>query len=199
MRTKRAFDIFLSFSGIIILSPVLFVISFLILILDGRPVFFTQDRPGQDSKIFRLIKFRTMNLDYSKEDKYRITRLGNFLRSYSLDELPELLNVLLGDMSFVGPRPLLVEYLPFYTKEQAKRHSVRPGITGWAQINGRNNLSWEEKFDLDIWYVQNAKLSLDIKILFVTIIKVLKREGISQDGEATMSKFKGNISKGKNE
>ena len=126
------------------------------------------------------------------EDKERITNFGQFLRSTSLDELPELINILKGEMSFVGPRPLLVEYLPLYNKEQAKRHSVRPGITGWAQINGRNNLSWEKKFDLDIWYVQNLGLSLDIKILFVTIIKVLKRDGISYDGEVTMSKFEGN-------
>tara|TARA_B100001758_G_C18198423_1_gene498451 strand:- start:317 stop:754 length:438 start_codon:yes stop_codon:yes gene_type:complete len=133
------------------------------------------------------------------EDKDRVTKFGKFLRSTSLDELPELINILKGEMSFVGPRPLLLEYLPLYNTEQAKRHSVRPGITGWAQINGRNNLSWEQKFKLDIWYVHNIRLSLDIKILFVTIIKVLKREGISADGEATMTKFEGNLSKERNE
>ena len=194
---KRLFDLILATLLLLLLMPILLLLSFLVLIHHGRPIFFKQARPGYQAKVFELIKFRTM-LDsrdqYGNllEDKERITNFGQFLRSTSLDELPELINILKGEMSFVGPRPLLVEYLPLYNKEQAKRQSVRPGITGWAQINGRNNLSWEKKFDLDIWYVQNLGLSLDIKILFVTIIKVLKRDGISYDGEVTMSKFEGN-------
>lgn len=167
-------------------------------------IFFVQERPGKDGKLFNLIKFRSMSDERDEtgillDDSMRLTKFGSFLRSTSLDELPEIINILRGEMSFVGPRPLLVEYLALYSEEQAKRHSVRPGITGWAQINGRNSLSWEEKFDLDIWYVQNLRLSLDIKILFVTIFKVLKREGISADGEATMSKFKGNLNQQRHE
>ena len=184
--------------------PVILFLSFLVFIFHGRPIFFKQERPGYQARVFELIKFRTMldsrdQLGNLLEDKDRVTKFGKFLRSTSLDELPELINILKGEMSFVGPRPLLLEYLPLYNTEQAKRHSVRPGITGWAQINGRNNLSWEQKFKLDIWYVHNIRLSLDIKILFVTIIKVLKREGISADGEATMTKFEGNLSKERNE
>ena len=200
---KILFDKLLATLFLSLFLPFLLVISLINYLVFGS-IFFVQERPGKDGKLFNLIKFRSMSDERDEtgkllDDSLRLTKFGTFLRSTSLDELPELINILKGDMSFVGPRPLLVEYLALYNEEQAKRHSVRPGITGWAQINGRNNLSWEEKFDLDIWYVQNARLSLDIKILFVTIIKVLKREGISGDGEATMSKFKGNLSKGKNE
>ena len=193
---KILFDKLLATLFLSLFLPFLLVISLINYLVFGS-IFFVQERPGKDGKLFNLIKFRSMSDERDEtgkllDDSLRLTKFGTFLRSTSLDELPELINILKGDMSFVGPRPLLVEYLALYNEEQAKRHSVRPGITGLAQINGRNNLSWEEKFDLDIWYVQNARLSLDIKILFVTIIKVLKRDGISYDGEVTMSKFEGN-------
>ena len=197
MVIKRCFDLLFSITGLIVLSPLLIVVSVIIFFEDGNPVLFKQERPGKDEKLFYLLKFRTMkNLndvkEEAQEDKFRITRLGNFLRKTSIDELPTLINVIKGDMSIVGPRPLLKEYLPLYSKEQKLRHIVKPGITGWAQINGRNLLDWNEKFKLDVWYVRNRSLILDVKIFFISIFKVLKKEGISQRGEATMKKFGGN-------
>jgi len=196
MFIKRIFDIVLSFSSIVILCPVFFIIFFLVRIKIGSPVLFSQSRPGLNGRPFRMITFRTMTRDVDADgkllpDALRLIPFGAFLRSTSLDELPELLNVLKGDMSLVGPRPLLMEYLPLYSERQALRHEVRPGITGWAQVNGRNALSWEEKFDLDVWYVENRTLWLDIKILFLTVWQVVKRDGISHGEEATMPRFEG--------
>jgi lipopolysaccharide/colanic/teichoic acid biosynthesis glycosyltransferase len=193
---KRLLDVFLSFSVLLLASPMLIGICLLIWWRFGSPVFFCQVRPGKDAKPFKMIKFRTMlstvdSLGTLLPDEQRMTSLGRFLRSSSLDELPELWNVLKGDMSLVGPRPLLMEYLPLYTNEQSRRHEVLPGMTGWAQINGRNAISWEEKFRLDVWYVENRSLCLDVKILFHTARKVVAREGINADGEATVSKFTG--------
>ena len=193
---KRIFDVVLSSLGLLVLWPFVIGIAFFIYLYMRGPIFFVQTRPGYKGKPFAMIKFRTMLDAVDAQgnplpDDQRLTRLGSFLRSTSLDELPELWNVLKGDMSLVGPRPLLMEYLPLYSPEQARRHEVRPGVTGWAQVNGRNALSWDEKFKLDVWYVDNQSLWLDIKILFLTVKKVLVREGISADGEATMSKFKG--------
>ncbi|MAB25155.1 MAG: sugar transferase [Pseudomonadales bacterium] len=193
---KRIFDITTAFAALVLLSPVIAVVAWQINRQMGSPVLFRQARPGLNGKPFEMIKFRTMKdaLDADGNplpDSERLTAFGQFLRSSSLDELPELWNVLKGDMSLVGPRPLLMEYLPLYSAEQFRRHNVRPGITGWAQINGRNALSWEEKFKLDVWYVDNQSFWLDIKILFLTVKKVLVRDGISADGEATMSKFTG--------
>ncbi len=193
---KRAFDIVMSASALLMLAPVIGYVAWQINRQMGSPVLFRQARPGLNGKPFEMIKFRTMKdaLDADGNplpDSERLTAFGQFLRSSSLDELPELWNVLKGDMSLVGPRPLLMEYLPLYSAEQVRRHDVRPGITGWAQINGRNALSWEEKFKLDVWYVDNQSFWLDIKILFLTVKKVLVRDGISADGEATMSKFTG--------
>lgn len=194
---KRAIDILGSSLGGLLISPILIIIAILIRIKLGSPIFFTQDRVGKDGKVFKIVKFRTMSEAYDKfgeplSDKERVTSFGNFLRSTSLDELPELINVLKGDMSLVGPRPLLVEYIGLYSKEQFRRHEVRPGMTGLAQVNGRNNLNWDDKFKMDVEYVDNVNLLLDIKILFLTIFKVLKRDGISKDGHVTMDKFKGN-------
>lgn len=194
---KRAIDILGSSLGGLLISPILIIIAILIRIKLGSPIFFTQDRVGKDCKVFKIVKFRTMLEAYDKfgeplSDKERVTSFGNFLRSTSLDELPELINVLKGDMSLVGPRPLLVEYIGLYSKEQFRRHEVRPGMTGWAQVNGRNNLNWDDKFKMDVEYVDNVNLLLDVKILFLTIFKVLKRDGISKDGHVTMDKFKGN-------
>ena len=194
---KRLFDIISSAIGLIVLAPAIFFIVFLTHRKLGSPVLFRQIRPGKDEKPFEMIKFRTMRDAIDKDgmplpDSERITPFGNFLRNSSLDELPELWNVIKGDMSLVGPRPLLKEYLPLYSPEQARRHNVRPGVTGWAQVNGRNAISWEEKFEYDIWYVENQSFWLDIKIIWMTIKKVIAREGISADGEATMPKFKGN-------
>lgn len=194
---KRTFDILVSFLALILLSPLLALLWVLIRVNLGRSVLFVQDRPGQNGRLFPLIKFRTMTdgrdgQGHSLPDSVRLTPFGKWLRAASLDELPELWNVLRGDMSLVGPRPLLVQYLPLYSIEQARRHEVRPGITGWAQINGRNALSWNEKFALDIWYVDNRSFFLDIGILVRTVIKVFAREGISADGEATMPPFEGN-------
>ncbi|MGL5652652.1 MAG: sugar transferase [Paraclostridium sp.] len=194
---KRAIDILGSLLGLLLISPILIIVAILIRIKLGSPIFFTQDRVGKDGKIFKIVKFRTMleandKLGDPLSDKERVTSFGKFLRSTSLDELPELINVLKGDMSLVGPRPLLVEYIDLYSKEQFRRHEVRPGMTGWAQVNGRNNLDWDEKFKMDVEYVDNVNLLLDIKILFLTIFKVLKRDGISKDGHVTMDKFKGN-------
>lgn len=193
---KRLFDIVISSLLLILLSPVLLVLSILVRITLGSPVLFRQVRPGLHGRPFTMYKFRTMTDERDDQgrllpDEQRLTRLGRFLRSTSLDELPELFNVLKGDMSLVGPRPLLMEYLPLYTAEQARRHEVRPGITGWAQVNGRNAISWEEKFKLDVWYVDNWSFWLDIRILLMTLWKVIIREGISQDGHATTEYFKG--------
>jgi lipopolysaccharide/colanic/teichoic acid biosynthesis glycosyltransferase len=193
---KRLFDLILVFFASIFLAVPMLLVSVLIRFFLGSPIFFKQTRPGRYGKSFKMIKFRTMTnaRDSSGKlppDSERLTAFGRFMRSSSLDELPELWNVLKGDMSLVGPRPLLMEYLPLYTPHQARRHEVRPGITGWAQVNGRNSLSWEEKFDLDIWYVDNQSFLLDMKILLLTVKKVLLREGISASGEATMSKFTG--------
>lgn len=193
---KRGFDILVSFPALILLSPLLALLWVLIRINLGRSVLFVQDSPGLNGRLFPLIKFRTMTdgrdgQGQSLPDSVRLTPFGKWLRASSLDELPELWNVLRGDMSLVGPRPLLVRYLPLYSIEQARRHKVRPGITGWAQINGRNALSWNEKFALDIWYVDNQSFWLDIGILARTLIKVFARDGISADGEATMPPFEG--------
>ena len=193
---KRIFDSFLAALSVLLLAlPLLFLIWQVRRKL-GSPVFFRQTRPGLHGQPFEMVKFRTMTDTRGPDGKLlpdadRLTSFGRFLRASSLDELPELWNVLKGDMSLVGPRPLLMEYLPLYSPEQARRHDVRPGITGWAQVNGRNALSWEEKFKLDGWYVDHRSLWLDIKILWLTVRKVLVREGISADGEATMSKFTG--------
>ncbi len=192
----RLFDLLISTLLLILLSPLLLVLALLVRLKLGRPVFFTQERPGLHGKLFMLHKFRTMRDLYNNEgkplpDEERLTRFGRFLRASSLDELPELFNVLKGEMSLVGPRPLLVAYLERYTPEQARRHEVLPGITGWAQVNGRNALTWEEKFKLDVWYVDHQSLWLDIKILFLTLWKALKREGISAPGSATAPEFMG--------
>jgi lipopolysaccharide/colanic/teichoic acid biosynthesis glycosyltransferase len=194
---KRLLDIGLTLPVLILLSPLLLFLSILVVYQHGFPILFKQERPGYQGKIFTIYKFRTMkNLrdDHGKPlpDEQRLTKFGRFLRATSLDELPELLNVLKGEMSIVGPRPLLVEYLPRYNKKQFRRHEVLPGITGWAQINGRNAITWQEKFDLDVWYVDNWSLWLDIKIIILSIVKVLKREGISQPGQATAEPFMGN-------
>ena len=193
---KRLFDFTIALLLLIILFPLMTIIAAAIYFCFGSPVVFQQQRPGKDAEIFNMIKFRTMlNAVDSKgdllPDNLRLTRFGKLLRSTSLDELPELWNVLKGNMSLVGPRPLLIEYIPLYSPDQARRHEVRPGITGWAQINGRNAISWEEKFKLDVWYVDNQSFWLDIKILFLTIKKVIVRDGISAKGEVTMSKFTG--------
>lgn len=193
---KKIFDLLVASFGLIILLPLLAVLAALIRVCLGFPILFRQQRPGLHAKPFNMCKFRTMTdaRDSNGEllpDEKRLTSLGKFLRSSSLDELPELLNVIKCEMSLVGPRPLLMEYLPRYTVEQARRHEVRPGITGWAQINGRNAISWEEKFRLDVWYVDNLTVWLDLKILWLTFIKTFKREGINQPGQATMEKFLG--------
>lgn len=201
---KRVFDIAASLLGLLLLSPVIAIIAWQVRRNLGSPVFFRQTRPGLNGKPFQMVKFRTMKDAVDAQgnplpDSERLTPFGQFLRSSSLDELPELWNVLKGDMSLVGPRPLLMEYLPLYSPEQYRRHEVRPGVTGWAQVNGRNSLSWDEKFKLDVWYVDNRSLWLDIKILFLTVKKVLVRDGISAEGEATMSRFMGNDVGAKND
>lgn len=193
---KRLFDIFFAAVALLLLAIPLLLLVWLIRRKLGSPVFFRQTRPGVHGHAFEMIKFRTMTDSRGSDgellcDALRLTPFGRFLRATSLDELPELWNVIKGDMSLVGPRPLLVEYLPLYSPEQARRHEVRPGITGWAQVNGRNALSWDDKFKLDVWYVDHRSLWLDIKILWLTVKKVLVREGISAAGEATMSKFTG--------
>lgn len=193
---KRVLDFLLSLCLLLVVFPVMLIVALLIRIKLGAPVIFQQVRPGLHGKPFRMVKFRTM-LDAVDEDGNvlpdtdRLTSFGKFLRSTSLDELPELWNVLRGDMSLVGPRPLLMEYLPLYSPEQFRRHEVRPGVTGWAQVNGRNTLSWPEKFKLDVWYVDNQSLWLDMKIILLTVKKVIIRDGISAEGEATMAKFTG--------
>lgn len=194
---KRLFDVVLSFSALVLFFPIYISLILLILITMGKPVFFKQIRPGLLGNPFTIIKFRTMTSAYSNDgsvltDAERMTNFGRFLRSTSLDELPELWNVLKGDMSLVGPRPLLMEYLPLYSVEQKRRHLVRPGLTGWAQVNGRNAISWNDKFKLDIWYLDNKSFWLDIKILFLTVKRVWQRQGISADKNETMPKFTGN-------
>ena len=193
---KRLFDFLVALCAILTLLPVIVVVAVLIRFKLGSPILFTQERPGLNGKIFKMMKFRTMlngkdNQGNLLPDQERMTKLGTFLRSTSLDELPGLFNVLKGDMSLVGPRPLLVQYLPLYSDIQARRHDVRPGITGWAQVNGRNAISWEQKFKLDVWYVDNQSLFIDIKILLLTVKKVFVREGISADGHVTIEPFKG--------
>jgi lipopolysaccharide/colanic/teichoic acid biosynthesis glycosyltransferase len=193
---KRLFDLLASAFGLLILAVPLAVLAWLVRRKLGSPVFFSQVRPGLHGKPFLMVKFRTMTNERDANgallpDAQRLTAFGRFLRASSLDELPELWNVLRGEMSLVGPRPLLMEYLPLYSPEQFRRHEVRPGITGWAQVNGRNAISWEDKFKLDVWYVDNSSLLLDIKILWLTVKKVLVRDGISAAGEATMRKFQG--------
>ena len=193
---KRIIDLILSFMAIIVLSPVLVIVAILVRTKLGSPVIFKQKRPGMNEKIFTLYKFRTMTDETDEQgnllpDEVRLTKFGKLLRSTSLDELPELFNILKGDMAIVGPRPLLVRYLPRYNEHQKKRHNVRPGFTGYAQVNGRNSISWEEKFDFDVYYVEHVSFLLDVKIIFKTIKVVFAREGISSDTSATMEEFKG--------
>lgn len=194
---KRFFDIFSSLIAIIILSPALIVTAILVRTKLGSPVLFKQERPGKDEKIFTLMKFRTMNDERDENgellpDEVRLTKFGKFLRSTSIDELPELFNILKGDMSVIGPRPLLVRYLPRYNEHQHRRHEVRPGLSGWAQVNGRNTVSWEDKFNMDVEYVENYSMLMDIKILFMTVVNVLRHDGISSETSATMEEFMGN-------
>lgn len=193
---KYFFDFILAFALLLIISPILLLIIFFVRMKLGSPVFFRQVRPGMNGQPFEMLKFRSMTDGRNSQgqllpDDQRLSHFGKFLRNTSLDEFPALINVIKGEMSLVGPRPLLMEYLPRYTPEQARRHAVRPGITGWAQVHGRNAISWEEKFKLDVWYVDNQSFWLDLKILFLTVKKVFIREGISAEGEATMSKFTG--------
>ena len=193
---KRIFDICCALGGLIVLSPVLIICAVIIRFNLGSPIFFKQKRIGKGNKVFEMIKFRTMKDAVDEDgnqlpDEMRMTKLGRILRSLSLDELPELINILKGDMSLIGPRPLLVQYLPLYNERQIRRHEVLPGLTGWAQINGRNALSWSEKFELDLEYVEKWNLGLDIKIFFLTFYKVFKRDGINQDGKATVEFFDG--------
>lgn len=197
---KRFLDIVLAGAGLLLLGPLLLVTAILVRFRLGSPILFRQERPGLNGQPFILLKFRTMtdqrdSLGNLLDDSKRMTPFGQFLRSSSMDELPELINVLKGDMSLVGPRPLLVEYLELYSPEQARRHEVRPGITGWAQINGRNAISWDEKFAFDTWYVDHQSFLLDLRILLRTVVQVFRREGISEKGQATMSKFKGSDGK----
>lgn len=192
---KRALDVGMAAAGLVGATPLL-VATAAAIKLTGQPVFFRQARPGWEGRIFELIKFRTMRdardtRGLPLPDSARLTRLGKFLRTSSIDELPQLWNVLRGDMSFVGPRPLLVQYLPLYTATQARRHEMRPGITGWAQVHGRNRLSWEEKFELDVWYIDHWSVFLDVKILALTVLQVVRRRGISSEGHATMPEFRG--------
>ena len=195
---KRLIDFTLSLIGFIIISPIFIVVWIWLTIANkGAGALFFQERPGKDEKIFKVIKFKTMTDERDASgnllpDAERLTKIGRFVRSTSLDEIPQLLNVIKGDMSLIGPRPLLVQYLPLYNDTQRRRHEVRPGITGWAQVNGRNAISWTQKFEYDVWYVDNISLSLDVKILVRTIMKVFKREGISSDTSSTMEVFKGN-------
>ncbi|MFC6040244.1 sugar transferase [Paenisporosarcina macmurdoensis] len=194
---KRTFDLIASLLALVMLSPIIVITALFVKKKIGSPVLFKQERPGLNGNLFYVYKFRSMTDERDAKghlipDYIRLTAIGKTLRKYSLDELPQLLNVTKGDMSFVGPRPLLFEYLHLYSNRQAKRHEVRPGITGWAQVNGRNAISWEQKFEYDVWYVENQSFWLDIKILFMTILKVIKSEGITQDGQATMEKYAGN-------
>jgi undecaprenyl phosphate N,N'-diacetylbacillosamine 1-phosphate transferase len=193
---KNIFDKTLALFLIILFSPVYLIVALLIWWRMGRPILFKQKRPGKNGKIFEIYKFRTMTNETDEDgnllpDEQRLVGVGKFIRSTSLDELPQLFNVLKGDMSFVGPRPLLVEYLPLYNERQKKRHAVKPGITGWAQVNGRNAISWEQKFEYDIWYVEHQSFWLDMKILWMTFLKVIKRSGINSNTNVTMEKFEG--------
>ena len=195
---KRMLDFTFSLVALVCLSPILLLVTaWLHFANRGAGAFFTQERPGKDGRIFKIIKFKTMTDERDAAgrllpDEQRLTRVGRFVRSTSLDELPQLLNVLKGDMSLIGPRPLLVQYLPLYSREQARRHEVRPGITGWAQVHGRNAISWQQKFVLDVWYVDHLTLATDLHILWLTVAKVLRRDGISEAGHATMEAFRGN-------
>ena len=195
---KRIIDFSIVFIALLIIWPILLLITIWLHFANrGAGAFFTQERPGKDGKIFKVIKFKTMTDERDENgkllpDAQRLTKVGKFVRSTSIDELPQLINVFKGDMALIGPRPLLVKYIPLYSKEQSRRHEVRPGITGWAQCNGRNAISWTKKFELDVWYVDNCTLWTDIKIIWITIMKVLKRADISQDGQATMEAFNGN-------
>ena len=195
---KRLIDFIIVFCVLVVIWPILLIITLWLLFANkGAGAFFTQERPGKGGKIFKVIKFKTMTDERDADgnllpDADRLTNVGRFVRSTSIDELPQLINVLKGNMALIGPRPLLVQYLPLYSKEQARRHDVRPGITGWAQVNGRNAISWTKKFELDVWYVDHCSLWLDVKIIFLTIKKVFVREGISQEGQATMEFFTGN-------
>ena len=194
---KSVFDTFLSFVALVLLSPLILLIIVLLIFSNGGSPFFVQKRPGKNSKVFKLVKFRTMNEKRDRNgellpDNERLTSVGKFIRKTSLDELLQLINVIKGDMSIIGPRPLLVEYLELYSPEQARRHEVKPGITGWAQINGRNAISWDEKFMLDVWYVDNLTFLLDVKIFCKTIFKVITRQGINSSEQFTMNAFNGN-------
>ena len=196
MILKETFDRVASFSFLLLFFPIYLILYILVYFFLGKPVFFKQKRPGKNEKIFELVKFRTMNNAKDKNgqllsDEKRLTRFGKFLRSTSIDELPSVWNILKGDMSFVGPRPLLIDYLPHYSERQKLRHSIKPGITGWAQINGRNNVDWEKKLEYDVWYYENRTFIMDIKIILLSVKKVLFREGISKSGFATTEKFKG--------
>lgn len=196
---KRLFDLLVSLSILLCSIPIIALLAFLVWLKLGSPILFKQQRPGLYGKPFYFNKFRTMTDDKDSNgqllpDSERVTKFGKFLRKYSLDELPQLINVIKGDMSLVGPRPLLMEYLPLYTVEQAKRHNVRPGITGWAQVNGRNTINWEEKYRLDVWYVNNRSLLLDLRILVLTVLKVIQTEGVNQPGCSTVERFKGSNS-----
>ena len=194
---KRFFDFWIALIALICLSPILLIVTIWLHFANkGAGAFFFQERPGKDAKIFKVIKFKTMTDERDKEgnllpDADRLTKVGKFVRSTSIDELPQLINVLKGDMALIGPRPLLVQYLPLYTKEQMRRHEVRPGISGWAQCHGRNNISWTEKFKLDVWYVDHISLFTDLQVIWITIMKVLKRADINEDGQATMEVFNG--------
>jgi len=194
---KRIFDLIAAFCLLIVISPILVVIAILIRVKMGTPIFFIQERSGLNGTAFYIYKFRTMTNHKDKTqrllpDEMRLSSFGTFIRRHSLDELPQLFNVIKGDMSFVGPRPLLMEYMPLYTKEQLRRFGVRPGITGWSQINGRNAISWEEKFQLDIWYVNHRSFLLDMKIILITILRVIRPKDVNQEGKVTVEKFKGN-------
>ena len=195
---KRLLDFSISLLVLLLISPILLVVTIWLHFANkGAGAFFMQERPGKDGKIFKVIKFKTMTDERDSEgnllpDEVRLTEVGKIVRSLSIDELPQLINVVKGDMALIGPRPLLVQYLPLYSKEQARRHEVRPGISGWAQCHGRNSISWQEKFKLDVWYVDHVSLMTDLKVIYITIIKVLKRDGINEEGSATMEPFTGN-------
>lgn len=194
---KRFFDFWIALLALICVSPILLVVTIWLHFANkGAGAFFLQERPGKDTKIFKVIKFKTMTDERDEDgellpDEDRLTKVGKFVRSTSIDELPQLFNVLKGDMALIGPRPLLVQYLPLYSAEQARRHEVRPGISGWAQCHGRNNISWTKKFELDVWYVDHVSLLTDLKVIWITVMKVLKREDISQEGQATIEAFNG--------
>jgi|SRR5690606_7089668 len=193
---KRLFDVLIAFFGILLLSPIFIIVNIALYFANQGKPFFFQARPGKDERIFKIIKFKSMNDKKDAAgnllpDAARLTKIGSLVRKTSLDEIPQLINVLKGEMSLIGPRPLLIEYLKLYNEEQKKRHNVRPGITGWAQVNGRNAISWTKKFEYDLWYVENISFLLDLKILFLTIKKVFVREGISQEGQATVEAFNG--------